>query len=159
MDLFDNLVEHLSRQVELLSQQFTSLKQSHDSLRRSYEVLLRDLQERNEKGLIFLPFDKLHEKILHQGKFYDGVFAELIDHEQVTALDEFILADVFISDSVNDHFTVTFSASNDCSGPTFSGDSTGALPQKNFHGEKQKAFLVFDASHENKSFPRWGQWS
>ena len=94
--------------MEVLSQQFTSLKQSHDSLQRSYEDLLQDLQERNEKGLIFLPFEKVHEKILHQGKFYDGVFAELIDHEQVTALDEFILADVFISDSANDHFTVTF---------------------------------------------------
>ena len=92
----------------------TSLKQSHESLQHSYEDLLRDLQERNEKGLIFLPYAKLHEKILHQEKFYDGLFAELIDHEQVTALDEFILADVFITDSVNDHFTVTFSASNDC---------------------------------------------
>ena len=137
----------------------TSLKQSHDSLQRSYEDLLADLQERNEKGLIFLPFEKLHEKILHQGKFYDGVFAELIDHEQVTALDEFILADVFISDSANDHFTVTFSASNDCSGCTYCDDSSGALPQKSFHGEKQKASLVFDASHKDQSFPRWGQWS
>ena len=135
------------------------LKQSHDSLQRSYEDLLQDLQERNERGLIFLPFEKLHEKILHQGKFYDGVFAELIDHEQVTALDEFILADVFISDSANDHFTVTFSASNDCSGRTYCDDSSGALPQKSFHDEKQKAILVFDASHENQSFPRWGQWS
>ena len=100
------------------------LKQSHNSLQRSYEDLLQDLQERNEKVLIFLPFEKLHEKILHQEKFYDGVFAELIDHEQVTALDEFILADVFISDSANDHFTVTFSASNDFSGRHLTGDST-----------------------------------
>ena len=103
--------------MELLTQQVTSLQ-------RSYEDLLEDLQQRNEKGLIFLPFEKLHEKILHQGKFYDGVFAELIDHEQVTALDEFILADVFISDSANDHFTVTFSASNDFSGRHLTGDST-----------------------------------
>ena len=145
--------------MELLSQQLNSLKQSHESLQRSYEDLLQDLQERNEKGLIFLPFEKVHEKILHQGKFYDGVFAELIDHDQVTALDEFILADVFISDSANDHFTVTFSASNDCSGRPYCSDSSGALPQKSFHDEKQKAILVFDASHENQSFPRWGQWS
>ena len=145
--------------MEVLSQQFTSLKQSHDSLQRSYEDLLQDLQERNEKGLIFLPFEKVHEKILHQGKFYDGVFAELIDHEQVTALDEFILADVFISDSANDHFTVTFSASNDCSGKHNPNDSTGGLPDVGFHGKSQKAVLVFDASQENKSFPRWGQWS
>ena len=159
MDLFDNLVEHLSRQVELLSQQFTSLKQSHDSLRRSYEVLLRDLQERNEKGLIFLPFDKLHEKILHQGKFYDGVFAELIDYEQVTALDEYILADVFISDSVNDHFSIAFSADNDCPGAPHTSDSSGSRPYTSYHNENQKAFIFFDGSQESKAFPRWGQWT
>ena len=114
---------------------------------------------RNEKELIFLPFEKVNEKILQEGKFYDGVFAELIDHEQVTALDEFILADVFISDSVNDHFTVTFSASNDCSGRHHTGDSTGLLPPAGFHGQTQKATLVFDGSQESQSFPRWGQWS
>ena len=76
----------------------TSLKQSHESLQHSYEDLLRDLQERNEKGLIFHPFEKIHEKILNQGKFYDGVFA------------------------VND------CSSNDCSGRHLTGDSTGLLP-------------------------------
>ena len=155
----NSTVELLSRQVELLTQQMTSLKQSHESLQRSYEDLLQELQERNENGLIFLPFEKLHEKILHQGRFYDGVFAELIDHEQVTILDEFILADVFISDSANDHFTVTFSGSNDCSGIHFAGTSSGSMPQVSFHDQAQKATLVFDGSQENNSFPRWEQWS
>ena len=128
MEIKNNLVELLSQQLELLNQQVNLLEQSHDSLQRSYEDLLQDLQKRNDKGLIFLPSEKLHEKILHQGKFYDGVFAELIDHEHVTALDEFILANVFISDSVNDHFTDTFSDRNDCSGRHHTGDSTGLLP-------------------------------
>ena len=139
--------------MELLTQQFTLLKQSHDLLHRSYEDLLQDLQERNEKGLIFLPFDKLHEKILHQGKFYDGVFAELIDHEQVTALDEFILADVFISDSVNDHFSIAFSADNDCPGAPHTSDSSGSRPYTSYHNENQKAFIFFDGSQESNAFP------
>ena len=35
-----------------------------------------------------------------------GVYAQIIDHPSVTRLDKFILADVFISNEMNDHFTI-----------------------------------------------------
>ena len=36
----------------------------------------------------------------------EGVYAQIIDHPSVTRLDKFILADVFISNEKNDHFTI-----------------------------------------------------
>ena len=35
-----------------------------------------------------------------------GVYAQIIDHPSVTRLDKFILADVFISNEMNDHFNI-----------------------------------------------------
>ena len=35
-----------------------------------------------------------------------GVYDQIIDHPSVTRLDKFILADVFISNEKNDHFTI-----------------------------------------------------
>ena len=74
---------------------------------QSYEELIDELRERNRNGLIFLPFETLHQKILLEGTFgADGIFAQIIDHPRVTILDKFILADVFISNEKNDHFSL-----------------------------------------------------
>ena len=68
--------------------------------------LFEELRERNWNGLIFLPFETLHQKILMEGTFADGIFAQIIDHPSVTILDKFILADVFISNEKNDHYNI-----------------------------------------------------
>ena len=73
---------------------------------QSYEQLIDELRERNRNGLVFLPFETLHQKILMEGTFANGIFAQIIDHPRVTILDKFILADVFISNEKNDHFNV-----------------------------------------------------
>ena len=56
----------------------------------------------------------------------------LIDHENVTRLDRFILADVFISNADNDHFTLAFSDDTDCRGGLYA--SNGGLPASDFTG-------------------------
>ena len=87
------------------------------------------------------------------------MYAQIIDHPSVTWLDKFILADVFISNSKNDHFSVIFSYDIDCWAKTSSNNSSGSLPIGDFSENHQQAFIVFDASQENNSYPRWGQWT
>ena len=87
------------------------------------------------------------------------MYAQIIDHPNITRLDRFILADVFISNEENDHFTLVFSDDIDCRDVPFSGTSSGGLPSRSYDGKHQKAFVVFDASQEENSFPRWGQWT
>ena len=54
-----------------------------------------------------MPFETLHQKVLMEGTFGpEGVYDQIIDHPGVTRLDKFILADVFISNEMNDHFTI-----------------------------------------------------
>ena len=99
-DIFEkHLVHTLQRQVDSLTEQVTNMSQS-------YEHFIDELRERNQNGLIFLPFETLHQKILMEGTFGDGVFAQIIDHPRVTILDKFILADVYISNQKNDHFNI-----------------------------------------------------
>ena len=87
------------------------------------------------------------------------MYAQIIDHPSVTWLDKFILADVFISNSENDHFTVIFSDDIDCRAKASSSGS-GGLPIGDFSGNNQQAFIVFDAnSLATNAFPRWGQWT
>ena len=70
-------------------------------------IRIKELRERNRNGLIFLPFETLHQQVLMEGTFGpEGVYAQIIDHPSVTRLDKFILADVFISNEMNDHFTI-----------------------------------------------------
>lgn len=73
---------------------------------------------------------------------------------------KFVLADIFISNSINDHFTITFSDKNDCKGTLWSSKDSGSSPPNNFDYKSQKAIMMFDSS-ENKdaAFPRWGQWT
>ena len=93
------LVDVMQRQIDSLTKQVATMSQS-------YEELIDELRERNRNGLIFLPFETLHQKILMEGTFGDGVFAQIIDHPRVTILDKFILADVYISNQKNDHFNI-----------------------------------------------------
>ena len=144
----------------MLQLQVQSLTQQVSTMTQSYEQLIDELRERNSNGLIFLPFETLHQKIPLEGAFgYNGMYAQIIDHPSVTWLDKFILADVFISNSENDHFTVIFSDDINCRAKANSSGSSGALPIGDFSGNNQQAFIVFDASQENNSFPRWGQWT
>ena len=143
----------------MLQLQVQSLTQQVSTMTQSYEQLIEELRERNSNGLVFLPFETLHQKILLEGTFGDGMFAQIIDHPSVTRLDKFILADVFISNSENDHFTVIFSDDIDCRAKASSSGSSGGLPIGDFSDNHQQAFIVFDASQENNSFPRWGQWT
>ena len=145
--------------MEILQNQVNSLTHQVSVMTQSYEELIEELRERNSNGLIFLPFETLHQKILLEGTFGDGLYAQIIDHPSVTWLDKFILADVFISNSENDHFTVIFSDDIDCRAKASSNNSSGGLPIGDFSQNHQQAFIVFDASQENNSFPRWGQWT
>ena len=65
------LVEMLQLQVESLTQQVSTMTQS-------YEQLIEELRERNSNGLIFLPFETLHQKILLEGTFGDGLYAQIM---------------------------------------------------------------------------------
>ena len=143
----------------MLQLKVQSLTQQVSTMTQSYEQLIEELRERNTNGLVFLPFETLHQKILLEGTFGDGLYAQIIDHPSVTWLDKFILADVFISNSENDHFTVIFSDDIDCRAKASSSGSSGGLPIGDFSDNHQQAFIVFDASQENNSFPRWGQWT
>ena len=143
----------------MLQLQVQSLTQQVSTMTQSYEQLIEELRERNSNGLVFLPFETLHQKILLDGTFGDGMYDQIIDHPSVTWLDKFILADVFISNSENDHFTVLFSDDIDCRARASSSYNSGTLPTGDFSENNQQAFIVFDASQENNSFPRWGQWT
>ena len=78
----------------------------------------------------------------------------------VTTSAKFVLADIFVSDSKNDHFTITFSDTSDCKGQLYSSDKSGKSPPNNFDHKSQKAIMMFDADEVNSSgFPRWGQWT
>ena len=89
----------MQRQVESLTEQVASMS-------LSYEQLIEDLRERNRNGLIFLPFETLHQEILMDGIFDNDIYTQRIEHPNVTILDSFVLADVFINNQNNDHFTL-----------------------------------------------------
>ena len=155
-------VQHSLILVDMLQLQVDSLTQQVATMTESYQELIEDLRERNSNGLVFLPFETLHQKILIEGTFADGLFAQIIDHPNVTRLDKFILADVFISNADNDHFTLAFSNDIDCrtsTGSNFNGTNWGGPVSDVWDGKNQTAFVLFDASQENNSFPRWGQWT
>ena len=116
-------VDVLQRQVISLTEQVRTMSQSYEELIEGKDqrtgisgpnspnfvrwIRIKELRERNRNGLIFLPFETLHQKVLMEGTFGPGgVYAQIIDHPSVTRLDRFILADVFISNEMNDHFTI-----------------------------------------------------
>ena len=72
---------------------------------------------------------------------------------------KFVLADIYISNSRNDHWTIAFSAENDCTGQLYSGQDSGKPPPDNFDHKSQKAIMMFGASQYGAAFPRWGQWT
>ena len=55
--------------VEILQNQVNSLTHQVSVMTQSYEELIEELRERNSNGLIFLPFETLHQKILLEGTF------------------------------------------------------------------------------------------
>ena len=71
---------------------------------------------------------------------------------------KFVLADIFVSDSKNDHYTITFSDTDDCKGKMWTDKDKGTPPPDDFDQKSQKAIMMFDAKI-GSGFPRWGQWT
>lgn len=121
---------------------------------------VNDLQQRSGSDLYFRPFSKIHQEIVLQknpgGNIRQSYTIKMSD---VTSEAKFVLADVFISNSKEDHFTLTFSDANDCAGTLYSGESSGKPPPHNFDHKSQKAIMTFDASQSYRAYPRWGQWT
>ena len=63
--------------TDMLQRQVDSLTQQVATMTESYQELIEDLRERNSNGLIFLPFETLHQKILVDGTFSNGIFAQI----------------------------------------------------------------------------------
>ena len=138
----------------------------------SVEVLARQVQDLSEQVhqlqversggnyLSFSAFSKIHQETVLQknpgGNIRQSYTIKMSD---VTSAAKFVLADVFISNSENDHFTLTFSDENDCTGTMYSPPDSGGPPPSNYDHKSQKAIMVFDASQYARAYPRWGQWT
>ena len=84
-----------------------------------------------------------------------------LDVPSATSDAKFILADVWINDSENQSWTVTFSKDYNINCRASSLPNTGTGPIANFDGRTQ-ATTVFYNSDEvdgSQAFPRFGQWS
>ena len=118
------------------------------------------LQARSDNNLFFRAFSKIHQETIFQKDLGGNIKQSYtIKMSDVTSVAKFVLADVFVSNSKNDHFTFTFSDENDCSGTLFSSPDSGKPPPANFDHKSQKAFMLFDASQYEHAYPRWGQWT
>ena len=94
-----------------------------------------------------------------QKKTKDIMESYTIKMSDVDSSAKFVLADIFVSDSKNDHYTITFSDKNDCQGRIWSDKDKGTSPPNNFDHKSQKAIMMFDADQGGSSYPRWGQWT
>ena len=72
---------------------------------------------------------------------------------------KFVLADIFVSDTKNDQYTITFSDNEDCQGKVWTDREKGTPPPDDFDQKSQKAIMMFDADEIGSGFPRWGQWT
>ena len=149
-------VELLVRQVKDLSHQVNNLQQNQVNLKRQ----VNNLQQRSGSDLYFRPFSKIHQEIVFQknprGNIHQSYTIKMSD---VTTDAKFVLADIFISCSQNDHWTITFSDKNDCSGTLYDSAYSGKPPPNNFDHKSQKAIMMFDASEYGRAYPLWGQWT
>ena len=152
----------LLAQVHDLSEQFQDLSEQMKSTSEELQFLReRQLpQQRSSTNLVFQAFSSLHQEIIFQKNVGDIMESYKIKMDDVTTSAKFVLADIFVSDSKNDHFTITFSDTSDCKGQLYSSDKSGKSPPNNFDHKSQKAIMMFDADEVNSSgFPRWGQWT
>ena len=143
-------VETLVRQVKDLSHKVDQLSHKVD----------HKLQERSGSDLNFRPFSRLHQEIVFQrnpgGNIHESYTIKMSD---VTRDAKFVLADIFISCAHNDHWTITFSDKDDCTGTLHDSAYSGKPPPNNFDYKSQKAIMMFDASEYGRAYPLWGQWT
>ena len=104
-------------------------------------------------------FDNIVQQEVISGQFTNPNFK--LDVLSVTSDAKFILADVWINDSENQNWSVTFSKdyNNDCRAGSL--PATGTAPMANFDGRTQttSVFYAADGVDQSEAFPRFGQWS
>ena len=139
-------------------QPFLNLKQKLQSTEQRVQSLA-EIVERSNKEVTFHAFELMQHESILQKKLSDGVESYSISNELVTSEAKFVLADIFMSDSKNDHFVVVFSGHEDCQGHFWSEKVSGKSPPNNFDRMPQKAIIMMDASQLYYAHPRWGQWT
>ena len=148
-------MEILAQQVQFLSEQMKSSNEELQFLREHQQS-----QQRGGNNLVFRAFSSIHKETILQKKFGELENESYsINTCDVTSDAKFVLADIFISDKKNDHFTITFSDKADCNARLWSDLGSGLPPPDHYNQKSQKAILMFDASQDGKSYPRWGQWT
>ena len=104
-------------------------------------------------------FDNIVQQEVVSGSFTNPNFK--LDVPSAANDAKFILADVWINDSVNQHWSVTFSKDYNIDCRASSLPSTGGAPIANFDGRTQTTTVFYDADEvdQSKAFPQFGQWS
>ena len=148
-------MEILARQVQYLSEQIKSSNKELQFLRERQQS-----QQRGGNNLVFRAFSSIQKETILQKTI------EELDNQpytikmaDVTSEAKFVLADIFINEKKNDHFTITFSDKADCKARLWPDTGSGQPPPDHYDHKSQKAILMFDASQDGKSYPRWGQWT
>ena len=106
---------------------------------------------------VFKPFANIvQQNIFNTINFNNGVYTITVESAPIDA--DFILADVFLNNSGNDMWAVTFSRDKNSACVVASSD--GRTPVSSLNGRTQTTSLIYDASEDGtNSFPRWGQYS
>ena len=104
-------------------------------------------------------FDNIVQQEVISGDFTNPNWK--LDVPSATSDTKFILADVWINDSENQSWSVTFSKdfNIDCRGSSL--PNTGNPPNGNFDDRTQTTTFLYDADQvdQSEAFPRFGQWS
>ena len=139
------------------------IKELDDVVARQAETAAELLNLQNYLGdkAIIEPFDKIVEQNLfsESDSFASGEYTRELG-DSIPDGTTFVLADVFINDLKNEHWTVLFSRDGDCDGQAYADAETGLPPKGDFNDRSQTTFLAFDASEAGgDAFPRFGQWT
>ena len=104
-------------------------------------------------------FDNIVQQEVISGQFTNPNFK--LDVLSVTSDAKFILADVWINDSENQNWSVTFSKDYniDCRGSSLPATGTGPVTDFNGRTQTTTVFYAADGVLQSEAFPRFGQWS
>ena len=104
-------------------------------------------------------FDKIVQQDVIKDSFTNPNFK--LDVPSATTDAKFILADVWINDSENQSWSVTFSKDYNIDCRASSLPNTGTAPDANFDDRTQTTAVFFGADEvdQSEAFPRFGQWS
>ena len=101
---------------------------------------------RSGTNLVFRAFSAIHKETILQKSFGElENQSYTIKMSDVTSDAKFVLADIFINDKKNDHFTITFSDKQDCSAQLWADKSSGKPPPGHYDHKSQKAILNQDS--------------